>query len=1817
MKKRTLVVVTACFIFAIIQTSSQVVNINATIQINGFRHNWDCGNDGAGGNNPDPRYKVWTGWNNANFSQVSGGPEICSGVYGVDDDGCSFFNPGIITAVPIVNQPMAPGTQINVDMQSWEDDNCGNNCDANTCTFNSDDVRCGRLRIGDVDFWTLAPCQNNIFTGQFTSGDFLSMHTRCADNDGGGYGLDQLIINWSFESAPTITTQPTAAGADRFLCIGTPTSLTVAVNTWNGWSLGMHYQWQVNDLTLNPVPTSNCPTSGWVDIAGATSANYIPPQTPGTKLYRCIITSNCTADFTSQTVASECVRITYKPFAAPIVSAVCGGTGLPGTPYAFSATVEPNMNAIIGATSYSWSVTPPAGVVISSATNDSTNITFPVGIYTVNLTYGDGCAAADATSSCIVTIGISACDVIYVSQATGSDLNAGLPNAPVQSLFRAMQLVSGTRTIIRMTQGNYTETNIINLQSNVLIDGGYLISGSTWTKNSGGTTNITFSGQEVINGDVNHVIGIKANSVNNWTLQDLNLTTTNASGTTATGNGKSNYVVWINSASNYNIRRCVITSGNSTGGINGIGGNAGSVGGNGSDGTTGDCGSGNSTGGTGGNGGGGGAGATGGPGADGTAGAAGGFGGGGGNDNGGTTSTTVVSQSPGNWNGFAGQGTACAGGGNGGNQSSDGSCGNNAGRGNNGTPCGTAGAPGANGTTTAATTAIGFYTPSFGTNGAGGNGGGGGGGGGGGAADDDLIDVGGDGGKGGGGGGGGGEAGTGARGGGSSYGIFIFNNGAGSSIINCLVNTGTAGTGGTGGTGGSGGGAGSGFAAQTCGCGDGNDGGFGGNGSGGGKGGDGGNGGNGVRLAVFQNGGSAPTVTTTPPITINASTNGGSVPNPVTMTANYDLSKGCINSQIDITRNIAGTWTLPGGASYINNVNSSTSSYNNTTNNISVSFNALGAYTLTTNGSGYAGEINIFDNTRPLPAISIDINPACSGQPFTLSATSWGTEVGYDWRIFTTDANAPIATSSVASPSFSLTVATATTYNIFYRVKETCCGWSVPVYGTITINPPVGIPSTPAGPLVLCQGSSPTNYTSFSTNATSYAWTISGTGNSVSGTGTTGTVTWDTTFFGTAVVCVSANGCQGPTAPVCQNITVTKTVSIPNPPYGITSRCLGAGIDTFSTNAVGATSYLWSVSGTGNGVSGTTDTALVAWDASFTGTAFVCVQAVGCGTSIPVCSPVNVTPAVGAPITPVGTDSLCQDSPNELYVTSAANAASYNWSITAGAGTITNNNDSVTVDWGPAFNGIAQICVTASGCSSPQGPVCLSVQVTPTVGLPSVPSGVTFRCIGPGTDNYASTATNSSGYAWVISPGAAGTVSPTGVVTWSPLFSGTANVGVLAFGCNGPSDTTFLAVTVAGPVGNPSTPSGTATRCQGIGSDIYSTSATNAASYIWSVTPAAAGTISGTTSSETVNWDPTYNGSASVCVIAVGCNGNSTQICFNVNIDPSPPTPIISVTGPTSFCDGGTTVLTSSSPTNNHWLPNNEITPSINVTQSGTYAVEVTNSFGCTSTSTNQSIVVFANTINPQVAYNDTVCNGIQFNIIASGTGVISYLWNTSDTTAIITPTISSQTAFSVTMTDNNGCTADSTFLVDVYPFPDAIDDNNSTNQDTAVSTFVIFNDNMGGTLNVTTQPLNGTTTVTGDSILYTPLPGFYGPDFFIYTLCSKDCPTQCDTARVTIIVDQVLPLLIPGGFSPNGDGQNDVFFIQGLSNYPQNSLTIINRWGDIIYMANPYNNDWDGTSNTGINITSGTVTDGTYFYVFKATPASDPVKSSLEIRRN
>ena len=67
--------------------------------------------------------------------------------------------------------------------------------------------------------------------------------------------------------------------------------------------------------------------------------------------------------------------------------------------------------------------------------------------------------------------------------------------------------------------------------------------------------------------------------------------------------------------------------------------------------------------------------------------------------------------------------------------------------------------------------------------------------------------------------------------------------------------------------------------------------------------------------------------------------------------------------------------------------------------------------------------------------------------------------------------------------------------------------------------------------------------------------------------------------------------------------------------------------------------------------------------------------------------------------------------------------------------------------------------------------------------------------------------------------------------------------------------------------------------------------------------------------------------------------------------------------------------------------------------------------------------------------------------------------------------------------------------------------------------------------------------------------------------------------------------ILIPTGFSPNGDGINDYWQIVGIDNYPNNTITIFNRLGIKVFSSSNYKNDWNGFFNGKV------VPDGTYFY--------------------
>jgi gliding motility-associated-like protein/uncharacterized repeat protein (TIGR01451 family) len=74
--------------------------------------------------------------------------------------------------------------------------------------------------------------------------------------------------------------------------------------------------------------------------------------------------------------------------------------------------------------------------------------------------------------------------------------------------------------------------------------------------------------------------------------------------------------------------------------------------------------------------------------------------------------------------------------------------------------------------------------------------------------------------------------------------------------------------------------------------------------------------------------------------------------------------------------------------------------------------------------------------------------------------------------------------------------------------------------------------------------------------------------------------------------------------------------------------------------------------------------------------------------------------------------------------------------------------------------------------------------------------------------------------------------------------------------------------------------------------------------------------------------------------------------------------------------------------------------------------------------------------------------------------------------------------------------------------------------------------------------------------------------------------------------------LFVPDGFTPNGDGINDVFIIKHPSTI-KIELFVFNRWGNIVYKNNDYKNDWDGRVDG--NLLGKELTEGTYYYTYKA----------------
>ena len=168
-------------------------------------------------------------------------------------------------------------------------------------------------------------------------------------------------------------------------------------------------------------------------------------------------------------------------------------------------------------------------------------------------------------------------------------------------------------------------------------------------------------------------------------------------------------------------------------------------------------------------------------------------------------------------------------------------------------------------------------------------------------------------------------------------------------------------------------------------------------------------------------------------------------------------------------------------------------------------------------------------------------------------------------------------------------------------------------------------------------------------------------------------------------------------------------------------------------------------------------------------------------------------------------------------------------------------------------------------------------------------------------------------------------------------------------------------------------------------------------------------------------------------------------------------------------------------------------------------------------------------------------------------------------------------------VTNSDGCDNDTTYFnyIDIYDYPVA-GFTSRPNPASILSPAVQFVDT--SSLDVVYFDwtfYDSTNTIIGSDYVQNPVYNFSGiieQQYYIqlYVENQNGCS---DTAYGTQIVEGEYAFFLPNSFTPNGDGLNDSFFPVGdkisVENY---SFKIFNRWGELIFSTNDFNEKWDGT---------------------------------------
>ena len=271
-------------------------------------------------------------------------------------------------------------------------------------------------------------------------------------------------------------------------------------------------------------------------------------------------------------------------------------------------------------------------------------------------------------------------------------------------------------------------------------------------------------------------------------------------------------------------------------------------------------------------------------------------------------------------------------------------------------------------------------------------------------------------------------------------------------------------------------------------------------------------------------------------------------------------------------------------------------------------------------------------------------------------------------------------------------------------------------------------------------------------------------------------------------------------------------------------------------------------------------------------------------------------------------------------------------------------------------------------------------------------------------------------------------------------------------------------------------------------------------------------------------------------------------------------------------------------------------------TQAGNYTVvaEVLTSEGQVADRLEQAITVFDL---PELTITTEgkrhLCPGETVTLVGNA-GFDSYAWSTGETVATLV--VEEAGTYSLTVTTNDGCTLTKEIEVNDVPNPEALIIASSERV------------SLGDTLQLTASG--------GDTYRWSPATGLSdttvaNPVARPLVTTTYSCVVTTDdgcsvTSEYTVYVDRSLDVEPQTIFSPNGDGQNDTWFIHKMDLYPDCQLTLFNRQGVKVFEQENYSNDnpWDGRGSSQL------VPAGVYFYLINCGDEAGQQTGSVTIVR-